>query len=343
VKLSKRSFINGSKRLMTAALFAAVASAGMTLAATSEAKTLRVTLQLPLKNHLGQNLSAFKEEVEKETGGSLKIEIYPSAQLYKDSEVPQAVASGSIEMGVASITRFAGTIPAVDIFYVPFLFDTPSKVEAATAPGSTVRGPIDEAVLKTGARILWWQAYGGAIMLSKGAPIRTPADMKGKKVRVFGKTLGKFVEVLGGAPTLMSGSKQFLAYQRGTVDAGMTGLSTIPSRKLNQVMDSVTLTNNADVEFVVLINEKVWQGLTDKEREVVGKAARRAEAELRSKIAKIEADSLAYAKANKMTIVELTDAERKMWRDASKPVVDDFIKRTGKMGEYLVKAAGGLK
>ena len=50
--------------------------------------------------------------------------------------------------------------------------------------------------------------------------------MKGKKVRVFGKTLGQFVEATGGAPTLISGSEQYLAYQRGTVDVGMTGVSS---------------------------------------------------------------------------------------------------------------------
>jgi len=311
---------------------------GPSVAATK----LRVTLQLPLKHHLGQNLVAFKEEVEKQTGGDIKIEIYPSAQLYTDKEVPQAVASGAIEMGVASLTRFAGTIPAVDIFYVPFLFDTESKVRAATAPGSPIRGPIDAAVLKTGARILWWQAFGGAILLSKNAPIRTPADMKGKKVRVFGKTLGKFVEAVGGAPTLMSGSKQFLAYQRGTVDAGMTGLTTIPSRKLYQVMDYVTLTNHADVEFVVLINEKVWQGLTDKQRAVISKAARRVEGDLRDKISRIEKESLDFARG-KMKVVEISDKQRALWYDSTKSVVDDYEKRAGPLGVQLVKAAHALK
>lgn len=303
---------------------------------------LRVTLQLPLKHHLGQNLVDFKTEVEKETGGDIKVEIYPSAQLYTDKEVPQAVASGAIEMGVASLTRFAGTIPAVDIFYVPFLFDTESKVRAATAPGSSVRDPIDAAVVKTGARILWWQAFGGAILLSKGSAIRTPADMKGKKVRVFGKTLGKFVEAVGGAPTLMSGSKQFLAYQRGTVDAGMTGLTTIPSRKLYQVMDYVTLTNHADVEFVVLINEKLWQGLTDKQRAVITKAARRVEGDLRDKISRIEKESLDFARG-KMKVVEISDKERALWYDSTRSVVDDYKKRAGPLGVQLVKAAQALK
>lgn len=303
---------------------------------------LRITLQLPLSHHLGKNLVNFKEEVERESGGDLNIEIYPSAQLYKDKEVPQAVSSGAIEMGVASIARFAGTVPAVDIFYVPFLFDSESKVRAATAPGSSVRGPIDAAILKTGARILWWQAFGGAILLSKDSPMRTPADMKGKKVRVFGKTLGEFVKVLGGAPTLMSGSKQFLAYQRGTVDAGMTGLTTIPSRKLFQVMDYVTLTSHADIEFTVMINEKVWQGLSAKNRAIITKAGRRVEQELRDKMATIEAESLAFAKG-KMKVIELSDAERAQWRKASSTVVDDFEKRAGSLGVQLVKAAKKLK
>jgi C4-dicarboxylate-binding protein DctP len=330
---------------MRRAIVALFALFGLVMAAqgatAAEDKTLRITLQLPLKHHLGQNLLAFKEEVERQSGGSLAIEIYPSAQLYKDKEVPQAVASGAIEMGVASLTRFAGTIPAVDIFYVPFMFDSDAKVRAATAPGSPIRGPIDEAVLGTGARILWWQAFGGAILLSKGEPIRTPEDMRGKKVRVFGKTLGKFVEAVGGAPTLMSGSEQFLAYQRGTVDAGMTGLTTIPSRKLYQVMDAVTLTQHADIEFVVLINEDVWQGLTEEQREIISTAARRVEAELRDTMSRIEAEALEFAR-KEMTVVELTEAERAAWREATKSVVDDYVARAGDLGKQLVEAARGL-
>ena len=86
--------------------------------------TMRISLQLPIKSHLGQNLLLFKEQVESKSDGDIKIEIYDSAQLYKDKEVPAAVGSGSIESGVASLTRYVGDIPAVDIFYQPFLFDS---------------------------------------------------------------------------------------------------------------------------------------------------------------------------------------------------------------------------
>jgi len=319
---------------------AALALAGSAFGAAAET-TLRVTLQLPIKHHLGQNMLAFKKEVEAKSGGDIKIEIYPSAQLYKDKEVPQAVASGAIEMGIASLTRFAGTAPAVDIFYVPFMFDSPAKVVKATSPGSAIRDGLDAAVLKTGTRILWWQAFGSAIVLSKNPAIKLPADVKGKKVRVFGKTLGDTIKALGGAPTLMSGSKQFLAYQRGTVDAGMTGITAVKSRKLYEVMDNMTLTYHADIEFVVVINEKVWQGLSEANRKIISVAARRVEKELRDKMGTIEMDALKSV-SDKINVIDLTDAERAMWRKATKPVVDAYIKRAGAVGAKLVEAAGKL-
>ncbi len=319
---------------------AALALAGSAVGAAAQT-TLRVTLQLPIKHHLGQNMLDFKKEVEAKSNGDLKIEIYPSAQLYKDKEVPQAVASGAIEMGIASLARFAGTAPAVDIFYVPFMFDSPAKVVKATSPGSPIRAGLDAAVLKTGTRILWWQAFGSAIVLSKNPAIKLPADVKGKKVRVFGKTLGDMIKVLGGAPTLMSGSKQFLAYQRGTVDAGMTGITAVKSRKLFEVMDNMTLTYHADIEFVVVINEKIWQGLSEANRKIIMTAARRVEKELRDKMGAIEADALKSV-SDKINVIDLTDAERNLWRKATRPVVDSYIERSGAVGAKLVEDASKL-
>ncbi|MBL6929134.1 MAG: TRAP transporter substrate-binding protein DctP [Rhodospirillales bacterium] len=327
------------KRLFAVAIAACMA---MALAQPAQAeKKLRITLQLPITHHLGQNLQAFKEEVEAETKGGVVVEIYPSAQLYKDKEVPQAVSSGAVEMGVASITRFAGTIPAVDLFYVPFSFPSWDLVTKATAPGSPVRGPIDAAVLKTGARILWWQAYGGAILLSKGKPIVTPADMKDKKVRVFGKTLGEFVKSAGGAPALISGSEQFLAYQRGTVDAGMTGVTAVEKRKLYQVMDYLTVTNHADIEFVVLINEKTWQSLSADEQAIITKAARRVEKELRDKMGGLEAAAFDAIKG-KIEVIKLTPAQLKDWQSSTASVIDTYIETAGPLGKQLVEAANNL-
>jgi C4-dicarboxylate-binding protein DctP len=329
-------------KVITWAMGAALALGLAAGSAQAADTTLRISLQLPLTSHLGQNLQLFKEEVEKNSNGDIAVEIYDSAQLYKDKEVPAAVGSGAIEMGVASLTRYVGDVPAVDIFYQPFLFDTEEKVRAAVAPGSPVRGPLDEAIKETGSTVLWWQAYGGAIMLSNDAPVKTPEDMKGKKVRVFGKTLGDFVTAAGGAPTLISGSEQYLAYQRGTVDIGMTGVSGVKSRKLWDVMDTITVTNNADIEFIVVVNTDFWNGLPDAHKEIIQAAALKAEADVRDRMSQIEASAYEAAEENGMTVYTPTAEEMAAWKAVSQPVYDAYIEKTGDLGKSVMDAAKKL-
>ncbi len=319
----------------------AVAALGLTLVAgtAQAADKMRISLQLPLKSHLGQNLLVFEKEVEARTNGAIDVEIYDSAQLYKDKEVPAAVGSGAIEAGVASLTRYVGDAPVVDVFYMPFLLNSEAKVRAAVAEGSVVRTTIEKEVAKTGGQILYWQAYGGAVLLSKGGPIRTPADMKGKKARVFGKTLGDFVTAAGGAPTLISGSEQYLAYQRGTVDIGMTGVSGVKSRKLWEVMDTITVTNHADIEFVVVVNTDWWNGLSSEIQGHIRAAASVAQESVRDAMTQIEADAYAAAKANGMTVVELTDQELEAWKAVSQPVYDSYLQANGDLGKTILDAA----
>ena len=304
--------------------------------------TLRITLQTSLKSHLGQNLLLFEKMVEEKSDNSIDVQIFDSAQLYRDKEVPEAVGSGQIEMGVASLTRFVGEIPAVDVFYMPFLLNTEQKVRKATAPGSPVRGPIDAAILDTGSRVLWWQAYGSVILLSNGTPLAAPKSMVDKKVRVFGKTLGSWVQTIGGAPTLISGSEQFLAYQRGTVDIGMTGVAGVKSRKLWEVMDTVTVTNNADIEFVVLVNEDFWQALPVQQRQWISDAARAAEVDVRDRVKEIEANAYEEAIANGMSVYKLTESEAAAWKSASTSVVDTWLASAGELGKSVFDAVNDL-
>ncbi|MEM1420681.1 MAG: TRAP transporter substrate-binding protein DctP [Pseudomonadota bacterium] len=320
------------------ALLGMTAAAALAMgASTASAEIIRVTLQLPETHPLGVNLAAWKSCVE-EKSDDLQVQIFPSAQLYKDSQVPEAVGSGAIEMGTASLTRFAGQVPAVDAVYVPFLLDSEEKVRKATAPESAMRAILDEAVLKeSNARILWWQAFGRTVYLSKD-PIRVPADIEDKKVRTFGKLLGWTVEALGGAPTLMSGSKQFLAYQQGAVDAGITGLTGTKSRKLYEVMPNMTLTFDSDIEFVAVMNEDFYQALSDDKKAIVNECGLQVERELRDSIFEIEAEALEYLRT-KMNVVELTEDERAQWRDATKGVVDRFVSEGGDTAAAVIEAA----
>lgn len=325
--------------------FVFVCAALLVMAGLSNAqaeKTLRLTLQLPETHHLGKNVQAFADEVAQATNGEINVEIYPSAQLYKDKEVPQAVASGAVEMGVVPLTQFAGTIPAVELFYVPFLFSNQEALQKAVQQGSSVRQPLDDAVLQTGARILWWQAYGGAVIINNDSEIRRPSDLKGKKVRIFSKTLGALVEAAGGAPTAISGSEQFLAYQRGTVDVGLTGVTAVKERKMYEVMNTLTATKSmVDIEFVVLINEATWQGLSEEHRQIMASAATTVEKQLRDEMNQLEADAFAFV-SDKMNIVELTEEEMKEWQKLAEPVVNEFLKNSGALGQQLVDAARQL-
>ncbi len=307
--------------------------------ALNAAKTMRVTLQLPIKHSLGQNWLEFKKLVEKGTNGEIKVVIFPSAQLYKDKQVPGAVGSGAVEAGSALMLRFTGSVPAVDVVSLPFFFKDEAALRASIKNGSHMRTILDKDILKeTGAKVLWWQAYSHNVYLNNGKPIRVPADLKGKKVRTYGKILGWTVEQCGGYPTIMSGSKQFLAYQQHAVDVGMTGLSAVKSRKLYEVMQNVTLSYDSVIEFVAIINNKFFNSLSAKNQKVIMDAAAIVEKHLRDQVYNGEA-KLAKELESKINVVRLTPAERAKWQSIAKPVTQRFIKAVGPMAVKVIDAA----
>lgn len=322
---------------------AAAATAALVSVApvASFAETIRVTLQLPETHSLGKNWQDFASIVEDKSGGDLKVQLFPSAQLFKDKEVPGAVGSGAVEAGSAFIGRFAGSVPAVDVVSIPFIFSDEAHIRAAVAPGSEMRATLDAAILKeTNNRILWWQAFGRNVYLTNGDPIVEPADIADKKVRTYGKVHGWTVQELGGAPTLMSGSKQFLAYQQGAVDVGMTGASAVKSRKLFEVMDQMTLTFDSAIEFVAVINNDVYEGLSDEHKAIIDAAAAEVEQKLRDQIYAEEVVTVDEMKAN-MTVTELSDDQRAAWVAATASVVDRFVEETGETGAAAVAAVKG--
>jgi len=317
---------------------AAMVSAGFLFSTDALAdRTLRLSLQVSAKHPVGANIVYFKEQVEKASDGKLKVEIYDSAQLYKGNEIPQAVASGAIDMGLVLIDEYAGTIPAVGLFSVAFLFPSYEVLAKAADPSSPVRQEIDELIRKTGTRVMWWQDYGPIQLLSKGEPIIEPAQMKGKKVRVLGKPSGDFINALGGIPVKIGGSEQFIAYQRGTVDIGMTGTTAIESRKLFEVMNSVTITNHAQTEFLVVMNDKLWDSLSEQEKKWMGDAALAAELRMRAETKKDNLDSEQFIKdKTSMQVINLTPEQVKSWQEAAKPAIDAYIKDAGPAGQRLV-------
>ncbi len=303
---------------------------------TVNAANFKYTTQLPQKNFQVQNILEFSKCVAEKS--DITIDVYDSAQLYRDKEVPSAVASGAVELGMSTTERWAGTIPAMGIFSVPFALGGRDTVLKLLKPGAEFRKVLDEALVKTGVRPIYWMEYGTVVFLSKkDRPIRMPEDLKGMKVRTFGKTLGDFVNSVGGAATIMSGSEQFVAYQRGTVDAGMTGVASFKSRKLDEVMNVITFTQHGHIYFPSVINEKVWQGLSADQKSALKSCGDEAQTALHNEVGSAEAEAIAYAKDKGADVIELSAEDLEKWREAGQPTVKEFVNHSGELGQKLLE------
>jgi len=305
---------------------------------------LRVTTQLPISNHIGANLVQFKEEVESRTDRAITVEIFDRSRLYKDNEALGAVATGAIEMGSVPTSQFYDKVPGVEIFQLPFLFNFEALVRAATGPASEMRKLLDTAVLEaTGTRVLWWQSYGSSVFFSNGQDARHPIGIRGQRIRVFGQNMANFTKYCGGTPFVISAGQQYQAVKDGKVDMVMTGITGVDSRDLWKVTDTVTRTEHAALEFIVVVNEKVWQSLAETHKTIVSASARRVEHDLRQQMASIEAKAYAFARNKGMKIHDLAPNQVAEWRACSSGMLEEFMDRGGELPRRLMGAYGKLR
>jgi C4-dicarboxylate-binding protein DctP len=103
------------------AIAAAVVVAGGT--AVAGAKTeFRLSNQFPASHHVSKGLVLFAAKVKEYSKGAVEVKIFDSAQLYKDTEIVEALQEGLIESGLVPVNKWSGMIPAADVFEVPFVF-----------------------------------------------------------------------------------------------------------------------------------------------------------------------------------------------------------------------------
>ena len=152
----------------------------------------RAPLDFAIADHQrarAKRLGRSKSIVERESGGEIKIEIHPSAELYKDKEVPSCGSVPAPSKWVLLRSRaFHVSTPVVQSVKSSFRSLVSNEdIAAATAPGHPIRATLDREILATGARPLWWQAFGLAVMLGKDVAPLHPDDLKGKRTRVFAR------------------------------------------------------------------------------------------------------------------------------------------------------------
>jgi C4-dicarboxylate-binding protein DctP len=325
-------------------LLACTALAEAAETSANAAKTLRLTLAGSLKNPLSQNLVDFKDAIEEDSSGALKIEIFDNAQLYSETQGRVAASAGDIDIAVVPLGDYAGDILAAGLFQLPFLFDLKPLVLAATRPGNPIRVTIEQEILKkAGVRALFWQPYGGTVLLSKDMPVTNPSAMTGRNVTAIDSGMANFIAICGGKSRLVSAPETFKALESRAADSSMTGILSFKERELWRVTNAVTKLRYSEILFVVVINEKSWQGLSEEHRSIILDAAQRVEQSIWRWYALLEADSWALAEEKGIKIQELTSEDIAAWRVCSSVIMEAFMSDSGAVGEQLMSAYGKLR
>ena len=208
----------------------------------------------------GKGAEKFKELAEKRLPGKVKVELYPNSTLYKDGEELEALSLGSVQMLAPSLAKF-GPLGAreFEVFDLPYMFDTNEELHKVT------EGPAGKALFKkleskgiTG--LAYWD--NGFKIMTSNKPMKTPADMRGQKIRIQSSAvLSSQMKALGALPQSMAFSEVYQAMQTGVVDGGENTPSNVYTQKMHEVQKHATLTNHGYIGYAVITNKKFWDGL----------------------------------------------------------------------------------
>jgi C4-dicarboxylate-binding protein DctP len=309
------------RALLCLALWPWLLLLGLADAAAAEPVRLRLSFQLPLTSTLGANLVQLKEAAARDPDSAVAIEILHGAKALPDRTVAKSVMAGEVEMATANVVTLADRVKGVDILSLPFLFNSHTLLKAMLDPSRRSRRLLDEAILKTGARVLMWQPYGINVFFSKGAPASKPADIAGRKIRASGAIDVEFGRACGAKPELIAAGAQHEAMKTGRVEMAMTSAENVSARKFWDVSDTLTRTNHSPVMLLLLVNEQAWQSLGPAQREAIGSAAADAERELWEGLVRADEEADAFARAKGMKVAELSSFDLAEWRDGIQAVL----------------------
>lgn len=240
-------------------------------------KLAHLNPQEPFENPTAPIAAVFKTMVESRTNMSIKVELYPAGVLGKERESMEQVQQGVIQSYIASGTGIAQFYKAYDVTNLPFAFNS-YAVAYEVYDGPFGEEMAEDIRKKTGFKVLGFGESGGFFQITNSKrPIKTPADMKGLKIRTMSIPLHMgIIESLGGAATPIAWAEVYTALQTGVVDGQMNPIPIINTAKFFEVQKYITLTNHLYAPYVWVMNDKWYQGLTQTEKEIVLDAARTA-------------------------------------------------------------------
>ncbi len=228
--------------------------------------------------HLGMVYMA--DYVDSISAGQLQLEIYPSQQLGGERQLLELLQIGSLAMTKVSASVMENFAPKMKVMSLPYLFRGREHVYAFQD------SPLGRQMLEDGSdfwlRGLTYFDAGQRSFYTKDRPVKTPADLKGLKIRVMeSQTAMQMVKSLGGAPTPISYGELYTALQQGIVDGAENNPPSFYTSRHYEVCKHYTLNEHTSVPDLLIISTVIWDRLTEQERKWLQHAADAAKQEQR--------------------------------------------------------------
>jgi TRAP-type transport system periplasmic protein len=307
MKLLRRTVL---ATLSAAALVASVGAAAQDI----KPRLIRFGYGLNEQSNQGRAVKVFAEQVEKASGGKMKLRAVGAAALGPDTQMQQALVGGAQEMMVGSTATLVGITKEMALWDTPFLFNSAQEADAI------LDGPIGQKVMdklqeKGLVGLVYWE-NGFRNLTNSQRPVAKMEDLNGIKLRVMQNPvyLDAF-KTLGANAIPLPFSELFSALETKTVDGQENPYNTILSSKFYEVQKYLSVTNHVYSPWIVLVSKKWWDQLSKAEQKVLLDAAK-ASRDFERKDTREEAGrALADLKAKGMQINQLPPSESARMRD----------------------------
>ncbi len=320
------------KRVFIKTVIATVAMAAMGMA-SAQVKTIKFANQNNAGHPIVQGMEKFKEIVEKNSGGKLKVNLFPGGTLGSDQANVSAIQGGALEMASMNSGIFASQVKEFAIYDFPFMFASTKEADAVVdgSFGKKMHAKLEEK----GLIGLAYYELGFRHLTNGKRAINKVSDVEGLKLRVIPNPINvDWVKALGANPTPLPFPELYAALEQGAVDGQENPIPTINSAKLYEVQKHIALTAHQYNPQSVIISKKFWDTLNAAEKKIVADAAAESAKFQRETARNLEASLLANLKKNGMQVTQLPESEMSILRDKMRPVT---AKHGVSVGQDLVK------
>jgi TRAP-type C4-dicarboxylate transport system substrate-binding protein len=321
--------MNARRQLIALACFAGL------LAGTAQAQTKwDLPAAYSASNFHTENLVQFANDVDKATGGKLKITVHANAALFKAPEIKRAVQGGQAQIGEILLANFSNEWPIYAADGLPFLAD--SYDEAVKL--YKVQKPLLEKKLgEQGMMLLYAIAWPPQGIFAKKA-INSGADLKGVKWRAYSPSTGRIAELVGAQPVTVQAAELSQAMATGVVESymssGATGFDTKTYEHLKFYMDTQAwLPKNA-----VIVNKAAFDALDGASKAALLKAGADAETRGWATSQAKNTEYLDLLKKNGMAIVAPSAQLKADMKKVGDTMLKEWLDKAGPEGKALVDA-----